>query len=140
MDNSSASMPTPEDIDGITEASRDYAEGWFTADGERMRRCLHPDLVKRTLMRDPQRGTWELRRPSDAQMVVSFTQEGGGSDAPESERTYEITILDVFRHIATVKVLSHPNMDYLHIAKINDQWLIVNVLWELRQGELGPDS
>ena len=138
--NSSASTPTPEDIEGITQASRDYAEGWFTADAERMRRCLHPELVKRTIMRDPQRGTWELRRPADAQMMITFTQEGGGSDAPESERTYEIKILDVFRHIATVKVLSYPYMDYLHIAKINDQWLIVNVLWELRQGELSPDD
>jgi hypothetical protein len=72
-------------------------------------------------------------------MMVAFTQEGGGSDAPESEKTYEITVLDVFRHIATAKVLSHPYMDYLHLAKLNDRWLIVNVLWELRQGELGPD-
>jgi len=140
MDYSSAPMPTPEDIEGITQASRDYVEGWFTADGERMRRCLHPDLVKRTVMHHLQHGTWELRRPLDAQMMVALTQEGGGSDAPESERTYEITILDVFRHIATVKVLSHPYMDYLHIAKINDRWQIVNVLWELRQGELTPDS
>lgn len=140
MDNALGLMATPEDIEGIIQASQDYAEGWFTADGERMRRCLHPDLVKRTIMRDPRQGIWELRRPADAQMMVAFTQEGGGSDAPESERTYEITILDVFRHIATVKVLSHPYMDYLHIAKINDRWLIVNVLWELRQGELSSDS
>jgi len=137
--NPSDLTPTPEDIEGITRASRDYAESWFTADGERMRGCLHPDLVKRTIMRDPQQGTWKLRRPSDAQMMVAFTQEGGDSHMPESERTYQITILDAFRHIATVKVLSHPYMDYLHIAKINDRWLIVNVLWEVRQGELSPD-
>ncbi len=136
----SVSQATTEDIQAITETSRDYVEGWFTANEERMRRCLHPDLVKRTIMRDPKRGIWELRRPLDAQMMVALTQEGGGSDAPESERTYEITILDVFRHIATVKVLSHPYMDYLHIAKINDRWLIVNVLWELRRGELSPDN
>jgi len=139
MDNRSARMPTPEDIRGITETSRDYVEGWFTADEECMRRCLHPDLVKRTIMRNPQQGTWELRRPADAEMMVSFTQEGGGSDAPETEKTFEITILDVFRHIATVKILSHPYMDYLHLARFNDRWLIVNVLWEVRQGELSPE-
>lgn len=140
MDDSLSSNPTPDDIESITQASQDYVEGWFTADGERMRRCLHPDLVKRTIMRDPKQGIWKLRRPLDGQMMVTLTQDGGGSDAPESERTYEITILDVFRHIATVKVLSYPFMDYLHIAKINNRWLIVNVLWELRQGELRPDS
>jgi len=143
MDNNihpSDSTPTQEDIEGITRASQDYAESWFTADGERMRGCLHPDLVKRTLMRDAQQGTWELRRPSDAQMMVALTEEGGGSDLPEAEHTYQLTILDAFRHIASVKVLSHPYMDYLHLAKLNGRWLIVNVLWELRQGEMGPDS
>ena len=40
----------------------------------------------------------------------------------------QIKIEDVFRHIASVKVLSNAFMDYLHIAKIGDQWLIVNVL------------
>jgi hypothetical protein len=44
------------------------------------------------------------------------------------------------RHIASVKVLSHPFVDYLHVAKIGDRWLIVNVLWELRKGEKQPPS
>jgi hypothetical protein len=140
MDNSSFLAATPEDIEGITQAARDYAEGWFTADVERMRRCLHPDLVKRSIQLDPQRGTWELRPPANGQMMVAYTQDGGGRDAPEAEKTFEITVLDVFRHIATVKVLSYPFMDYLHLAKLNNRWLIVNVLWELRQGEMSPDS
>ncbi len=30
-------------------------------------------------------------------------------------------------------------MDYLHLVKLNDLWFIVNVLWELREGEIGLD-
>ncbi len=133
-------MPTPEDVEGILQASRDYIEGWYTADSKRMQRCLHPDLVKRTLERDSQQDTWQLTRRRDARMMVEFTLQGGGSDIPESERTHQIRILDVFRHIACVKVLSHEMMDYLHLAKINERWLIVNVIWELREGELSPDE
>jgi hypothetical protein len=140
MENTTASMPSSVDIAGIMQASLDYVEGWFNADAERMRRCLHPDLVKRTIMHDLQQSIWSLRRPLDAQMMVDLTQAGGGSDAPAAEKTYEVKILDVFRHIATVKVTSHPYMDYLHLARLNDRWLIVNVLWELQQGEMGPDS
>jgi len=44
----------------------------------------------------------------------------------------------VFRHVASVSVLSSPYMDLLHIAKIGDRWLIANVLWEVREGETGP--
>jgi hypothetical protein len=76
-----------------------------------MRRCLHPELVKRTIWHDPALGDWRLGRPLDA---------------------------DVFRRIASVKVLSHPSVDYLHVAKIGDRWLIVNVLWEVREGKTHP--
>jgi hypothetical protein len=131
--------PTPEDVDLITQTSQDYIEGWFTANAERMRSCLHPDLIKRTLIHDPAKETWLLYRPSNAHMMVEFTRKGGGSDLPDSERTYEIIIQDVFRHIACVKVISRFMMDYLHLVKLNERWFILNVLWELREGEIGPD-
>lgn len=130
------SIPLSEDLEGITQASRDYIEGWYSADAERMRRCLHPELVKRTLMYDAEGGTWLLRRPTTVEMMVRFTQQGGGSNVPETERTVEITIQDVFRHIACVRVLSRDMLDYLHLVKLNDQWLITNALWELREGEV----
>jgi hypothetical protein len=68
-------------------------------------------------------------------MMAEYTQEGGGSDAPEAERTYELTVQAMFRHIACVKLVSRDFMDFIHLAKLGDRWLIVNVLWELRQGE-----
>jgi hypothetical protein len=134
-----APQATPEDIKAITLTSKDYIEGWYSADAERMRRCLHPELVKRTIMYVPQQETWLVRRPSTADMMVEFTKEGGGSDIPKNEQTYEIIIQEVFRHIASVKVISRDMMDYLHLAKLNNDWVIVNVLWELREGEVGPD-
>jgi len=72
-------------------------------------------------------------------MMVEFTRKGGGSDIPKAGRTYEIIVQDVFRHIACARVISHHMMDYLHLVKLNDRWFIVNVLWEVRIGELGPD-
>jgi Putative lumazine-binding len=129
------SAPTDHDLKLITQTSQDYIEGWYTANVERMQRCLHPELVKRTIALDPQSGTWLLRPPISAQMMAKFTRGGGGSDAPEVERTYVLTVQDVFRHIACVKLVSRDFMDYIHLAKLGDRWLIVNVLWELREGE-----
>ena len=136
----SSSIPAPEDIEGITQASRDYIEGWYSANAERMQRSLHPDLVKRTLTHDVQKDTWLIRQPTTAEEMVEHTRTGGGSWVPEPERTFEIVILDVFRHIASVKVLSRDMMDYLHLVKLNDRWSIVNVLWELREGEIGVED
>ena len=118
----------------IMQASRDYVEGWYEADPERMARALHPDLVKRTVGLDGDSGEWRLLRPSTAEMMVGFTGEGGGSDVPEDERIYELSIQDGFRHIACVRALSPLFMDYLHLAKFDERWLIVNVIWEVREG------
>jgi len=126
---------TAEDIQAITEASRDYAEGWFTADAEQMRRSLHPQLVKRTIWHDLQKDTWQPSNSHDAESMVGITRNGGGSALAESEKVFEIVVLDVFRDIATVKVYSYPYMDYLHLVKINDRWSILNCLYEVRVGE-----
>jgi Putative lumazine-binding len=127
-----------DDLEAITAAARDYIEGWFDGDSERMRRCLHPDLVKRTIWHEHETGAWSLGRPAGAEAMIGGARDGVGRKAANGGRPITIEIEDVFRHIASVKVLSGPYMDYLHLAKIGDEWLIVNVLWELREGERAP--
>ena len=39
---------------------------------------------------------------------------------------------DVFENAASVKVVASDWIDYLHMAKWNGRWVIVNVLWELK--------
>jgi hypothetical protein len=134
QNDSRALRATPEEIEGIMQASRDYIEGWYNAEPERMARCLHPALIKRTIVSDPQAEGLQVGPTRSATDMVGYTQDGGGSDVPPAERGHEITILDVFRDIATVKVLSHDYMDYLHLAKFEDGWKLLNVLWEVREG------
>lgn len=66
---------TPEDIQSITEVSRDYAEGWFTADEKRMRRALHPELAKRTVRHHLQADTWKLGNTLTAEAMVGYTHD-----------------------------------------------------------------
>lgn len=132
--------PSAEDLAAIRRAALDYIESWYAADEERMRGCLHPDLVKRTLWHDLQQSKWILSRTLDGPMMVDRTRQGGGSDVPVPDRIQEITVLEGFRHIATAKVLSTEYVDYLHIAKFDDRWLITHALWELRQGEIHPKA
>jgi len=130
--------PSAEDLEAIDAVARDYVEGWFDGDAERMRRALHPDLVKRTIWHDPLTDGWRLGRPAGAEMMIEFTSAGEGRTTVAAEREFEIVIESVFRHIASVSVLSSPYMDYLQVAKLGDRWFIVNVLWEVREGALRP--
>ena len=87
--------PSPEDVEAITAVARDYVEGWFDGDEARMRRCLHPELVKRTIYRDPATGDWRLGRPADAEMMVGWTRAGEGRTTVAAERHFEIVIENV---------------------------------------------
>ena len=41
----------------------------------------------------------------------------------------EVTVVDVFHDVASVVVRSQPFVEYLHLARFGDQWLIVNPLY-----------
>jgi hypothetical protein len=140
LEQADGSLPAQEDYDAIVQSIKDYAGGWFDGDAERMKRCLHPNLVKQTIVPDSEPGTWKLRRPSTYDSMVKGTQAGGdSSEVPPPQRRYQIDVLDVFRHVATARCISPLYVDYLHLAKFGHRrWLIVHAMWELRKGVLKP--
>ena len=76
---STASSTTSSDADAVEAAARDYIEGWYTGNAERMERSLHDDLVKRTPVERDGSGASALRMVSKARMV-ELTTAGGGTD------------------------------------------------------------
>jgi hypothetical protein len=113
----------------ITQTALDYIEGWYTGDAERMERALHPDLAKRIVMtRD---GRSQLQQMS-AMGLVQGVKRGGGKQTPPEKQQKDVTVLDIFENAASVKVVASDWIDYLHMAKFNGHWVIVNVLWELK--------
>ncbi len=118
------------DKQAITQTALDYVEGWYEGNAERMERALHPDLAKRVVFRDD-RGRSRLDQMS-AMGLVQGVKRGGGKDTPKEQQQKDITILDVFENAASVKAIMSGWIDYMHMAKINGRWVIVNVLWELK--------
>ena len=115
--------------DEITKTALDYIEGFYTGDAARMERALHPELAKRIVMTDPQ-GRSRLGQQS-AMTLVQNTARGGGKDTPADKRRDEVKILDIYESAASVRVRASSWVDYLHVAKSNGRWVIVNVLWEM---------
>ena len=67
-----------------------------------------------------------------AMTLVQYTRGGGGRNAVVENRDSEVTILDVFENAAVVRVDGPEWVDFLQLAKWNGEWVIVNVLWELK--------
>jgi CubicO group peptidase (beta-lactamase class C family) len=116
------------DSAGIRNTALDYIEGWYSGDGPRMERALHPDLAKRIVTTD---STGQSRLShTGALALVQSTRRGGGSAISPPERRQEVTILDIYGGAASVRIRASSWVDYLHLAKFNGRWVIVNVLWE----------
>jgi hypothetical protein len=115
----------------IKQTALDYIEGWYAGDAERMERALHPELAKRIVRTNPQNGQNRLDQMS-AMTLVLGTRRGGGRETPKERQQKDVTILDVYGNTASVKIIASDWVDYLHVAKWNGRWVIVNVLWELK--------
>jgi AAA+ superfamily predicted ATPase len=123
---------TAADSAAIKATALDYIDGWWTGDAERMERALHPDLAKRIINVNPQNGRASLGHQS-AMTLVQGVRRGGGKETPVAQRKSDVKILDIFGNTSSVKVDAGLWIDYLHIAKWNGRWVIINVLWELRE-------
>lgn len=119
---------TDADREGVKRAALDYAESYYEGNGEKMEAALSPDLAKRIANTNPQ-GRSSLGHMS-AMTLVQIIRTGSGKNTPKDEQIKNVTILDMMTNSATVKLEMRDWVDYMHIAKMNGKWVIVNVLWE----------
>jgi hypothetical protein len=116
---------TAADSAAIRAAALDYIEGWYQADSHRMASSLHPDLVKRIVERTPQ-GASRLDHMTASELIRMTARKSPGTGRAD------VRILDIFGHTASVRVDADSWIDYMHLARWDGTWRIVNVLWEMR--------
>jgi hypothetical protein len=125
----SARAQSAADSAAIRAAALDYAEGWYEGNAERMARVLHPELVKRIVVRDTTTGK-SMVQGMGASVLVNSTRHGYGKETPRERQQKDVTILDIFGNAACAKAVMADWVDYMQLGKVDGRWLIVNVLWE----------
>ncbi len=120
------------DSTAIEQTALDYIQGYYSGDPERMEGALHPDLAKRIVRNDPA-GNSRLDQ-MDAATLVGIARSMAQRPVPEEDWVDDVTILDIYRNVASVRVDAAQWIDYLHLARWNGEWKIVNVLWEMHPG------
>lgn len=118
------------DREAVTRTALNYAEGWYEGNADKMESSLHPDLAKRIAMTND-KGRTRLDQMS-ALSLVQGTRTGYGKQTPRDQQQKDITVLDITGGAATVKLEMRDWVDYMHIARFNGKWVIVNVLWEMK--------
>lgn len=120
---------TKEDSLAIKQTAMNYIEGFYEGNAERMEKALHPELAKRIVRTDPQSGRQRIDQMS-AMTLLNITKAGGGKMIPADQRIFEFKILDITGNNASVRTVAKGFFDYIHMAKWNGEWKIVNVLWD----------
>ncbi|MBP7401057.1 MAG: nuclear transport factor 2 family protein [Clostridia bacterium] len=110
----------------IEQAVLDYIEGWYAAEGQRMDRAIHAKLAKRRISPEGE------VRDTTRDWMVDAAQSGRGRIEYPEKGCKDITILDATDTMASVKLVSEVFVDYIHLAKVQGRWVIVNVLWDFR--------
>ncbi len=121
---------TPADLAAIEATCFDYVDGQLEGDPERVKRALHPDLAKRRVLGDTPDERLGLQRMSREELV-GLTREGALKTSKSAwNRTCKI--LDVAGNAAAVRVETPWFVDYFHMGKFGDRWIIVNALWHMK--------
>ncbi len=117
------SEPNQDDRAAIVRTALDYYEGWFDGDADRMERALHPDLAKRGLIEGGAVDT------DTARTMIDATVAGIGRKQDVPDRRIDIRVDHVHGDIATATITSAVYVDYVHLARAEGRWRIVNALW-----------
>lgn len=120
---------TAADSAAIVATALDYIDGFYTSDAARMERALHPELAKR-IVGNPAGPESSLQNMT-AEQLVEVTAGGGADRIPDEARREDVRILDIYNNMASVRIDAGLWIDYLHVARWNGDWKIVNVLWEM---------
>ncbi len=120
------------DVEAIKQTVMNYIEAWYQGDPERGIKSLHPDLAKRIVRTHPDSGQDTLENMSAARLAERW-RSGQGQATPPEKRMKEVTVLDIYGGMASVKLEAAGWIDYMHLAKFDGRWVIVNVLWEVKK-------
>lgn len=123
-----AAMPPmdPTAVKAIEAVAYDYVDGQLEGDAARVARSLHPDLAKRAVTTDPDE-TLALRRMSKEELV-SLTKQGA-LKTPRAEWDRSVRVLDIAGNAAVARVETPWFVDYFHLGRFGERWVIVNALW-----------
>jgi Putative lumazine-binding len=123
-------MAVTADEDAVRSVVLDYVVGWFDGDAGRMKRALHPELVKRC--RGIEGDDPDTLETLSAGEMIDATAAGEGIREDAADRRIEIRIDYLSGGIASVQCFCHRYVDLLHLIDMPDGWKIVNAAWRLR--------
>ncbi len=122
-------QPVQDDRAAVERAVLDYLEALYDADPAKIQQSVHPDLQKSGFFHGAD-GRFQEGSMTYDQLyrLAAEWNADGRRDTRNAPR--EIHVLDLLDQTASAKLVASWGIDYLHLARYDGQWKIVQVLWQ----------
>jgi hypothetical protein len=111
----------------VEAAVRDFVEGIYSGDAERLARAMHPEIHKILLRTIPETGEPFLYKMGSSAMLAATG--AGLFTSPEEGWKIELEVYDISHGLAAAKVTSAQFIDQLLLGRVNGEWKVINDLW-----------
>jgi len=116
--------------EAVRQAVLDYVEGIYNVEPQRIERSVSPNLAKLGFYRPAAETAYRPARAMAYQQLVEIAKTYNKEGKLRKEAPKTIEIYDVLDQTATVKLTAEWGTDFMHLAKMDGKWMIVNVLWQ----------
>lgn len=116
--------------DAVRAAVMDYVEALYSAQPERIARSVNPALSKRGYFKKRGETAFSNEPMTYQQLVDLAGRWNKDGKQPVANAPKQIDIYDVLNQTASAKLTAMWGVDYMHLAKYDGRWQIVNILWQ----------
>ena len=125
----SAAPQAAVEREAVRRAALDYLEGFYHGDSTMIVRSVRPDVRKAGFYRDGTAPYAADDMPFKAMIDYTNNFRKAGRTTPATAPR-EVIVGEINDQTATAKVVAWWGIDYLHLAKYDGKWMIVNVIWQ----------
>lgn len=118
------------DKEQVEAAILDYVEGIYEVQPERIKRSVHPELVKKGFWRPKDQAAYKDESVMTFDELVDLAGKWNAKGWLPKDAPKVVEVYDVQDKTAVGKLTAHWGTDYFHLAKYGDRWMITNVLWQ----------
>ncbi len=120
---------TDDDRSAVKQACLDYVEAVYEVNPAKAERSVHPDLVKRGFFIKKGETVYSPHTMTFTELVeLAKNYNKKGQLAKDAVK--EVVVFDVADQTASAKVTAVWGIDYIHLAKYDGKWKIINILWQ----------
>lgn len=119
----------PSDEAAVRQAALDYVLALYEADAARVERSVDRNLTKFGYYHNGE--TYRGTGMTYAELHdLATTYNDGHSRFDPDTTAHEVVVFEVLDKTASARITAHWGVDYMHLAKVDGQWRIRNILWQ----------